>query len=271
MKKLVSIIFAFLFLFSACKRQSSTEEITTESYAESSTSSFFENSATRYSDITENITNPTQSVTEEKQMDNITGSTSASYKENIQNSSPMIIFITLDELREVKKVYDSMTPDDFQEYMKNEHIDTYMTGMWDYENSTALLNEMCSTYVPVLDNNPDNLSELGFYWESNSIHQLVVFGGDKRASVIINTNKNTEPKNLEFDSNAVCLSQKNIEKDNFEAYIYEYQNTDYRFYADVFVDDTYIVFRSDWMDTLVEFEDCFNRLTFVKIGDLLNE
>ena len=85
----------------------------------------------------------------------------------------MIIFIGFDELKEIKKAYDTMTEDDFQAYMETEHIDTYMTGMWDYESSTAILNEMCSTYVPVLDNNPSNLSELAFYWQIHQIDQLV--------------------------------------------------------------------------------------------------
>lgn len=271
MKKLLSVIFVFLFLFSACKKQSSIEETTTKSYPESSTNKTFGDLTTRYFYITETVSKLTQANTEKNQRVDITSNISNSHEENVQNSSPVYILIELDELREVKKAYDSMTADDFQEYMENEHTDTYMTGMWDYENSTALLGELCSTYVPVLDNKPKNTSEFGFYWKDNSIHQLVIFDGDKRASVIINTVENTEPKELQFDNDAVCLFQKNIEKDNYIAHLYEYQNTDYRFYADVLIDDTYIVFRSDWIDTMEEFEECFNRLTFVKIGDLLNE
>ena len=271
MKRLLIILFVFLFLFSACKKQPLNEETTTQFYPESSTNKTFKELITVFSDLKENTTNLTQSATEKNDIDSITDNNSNSFEENVQNSGPVYIFIELDELKEVKKAYDSMESDDFQEYMENEHVDTYMTGMWDYKSSTALLDEMCSTYVPVLDNNPNNISEFGFYWKSNSIHQLVIFGGDKRASVIINTVENTEPKELQFDNEAVCLSKKNIEKDNYIANLYEYQNTDYRFYADVLIDDTYIVLRSDWIDTMEEFEECFNRLTFVKIGDLLNK
>lgn len=271
MKKLLSIIFIFLFLFSACKKQPSIDETTTESYPELSTNKISDDLTNDFSDLTETVSDSNQSITEKKQTVDITNSVSDSYEENVQNSSPMIIFIGLDELKEVKNAYNSMTADEFQEYMKNEHIDTYMTGMWDYENSTDLLDEMCSTYVPVLDNNPGNVLEFGFYWESNSIHQLVIFDGDKRASVIINTVKNTEPKELQLDNDAVWLSQKSMERDDGTVHLYECQNTDYRFYAEVLIEDTYIVLRSDWIDTMEEFEKCFNRLTFVKIGDLLNE
>ena len=266
MKKSLIILFIFLFLFSACQKQPLTQETTAESLPESSTSKAFNDLTT---DLQKEVINPTQTPTENNSTVYIKNNTSNSSKETIQSSSPMIIFITLDELKEIKKAYDSMTAYDFQNYMQTEHTDACMTGMWDYENSTVLLNEMCSTYVPVLDNNPDNLSELGFYWQSNSIHQLLIFDGDKRASVIINTVKNTESKELQLNNDAISIFKKTIEKDNYISHLYEYQNTDYRFYADVLIDDTYIVLRSDWIDTTEDFEECFSRLSFVKIGDLL--
>ncbi len=271
MKKLLSIIFVFLFLFSACKKQSSIEETTTKSYPESSANKTLGDLTTRYSDITETITNSTQSATKNNDIVNITDNNSNSSEENVQNSGPMYIFIGLDELREVKKAYDSMAADDFQMYMENEHIDTYMTGMWDYESSTALLNEMCSTYVPVLDNNPDNLSEFAFYWKSNCIDQLIIFDGDERVSVIANTAKNPRTKELNLGEEAIYISQKNIEKDGFTARLHEVENADYPFFAEINIDGTYIILRSGGIDTMEDFEKCFNRLTFVKIDDLLNE
>lgn len=273
MKKLLSIIFVFLFLFSACKKQSSIEETTTKSYPETSTNKTHGDLTTRYSDITETVSNLTQATTENNQTVDITSNTSNSSEENIQNSSPMIIFIGLDELKEVKEAYDSMTADDFQEYMENEHTDTYMTGMWNYENSTALFDELCSTYVPVLDNNSDNLSEFAFYWEINQIDQLVYFNSPQRASAIIYTSESTKEKNLPFTNVKVTLAES-IVKDNYTINIYdkvEKNIADIEFYAEVIFEDTYIVFRSADIETAEEFSQQLNRLTFVKIDDLLNE
>lgn len=273
MKKLLSIIFVFLFLFSACKKQSSIEETTTKSYPETSTNKTHGDLTTRYSDITETVSNLTQATTENNQTVDITSNTSNSSEENIQNSSPMIIFIGLDELKEVKEAYDSMTANDFQEYMENEHTDTYMTGMWNYENSTALFDELCSTYVPVLDNNSDNLSEFAFYWEINQIDQLVYFNSPQRASAIIYTSESTKEKNLPFTNVKVTLAES-IVKDNYTINIYdkvEKNIADIEFYAEVIFEDTYIVFRSADIETAEEFSQQLNRLTFVKIGDLLNE
>lgn len=271
MKRLLSILFVFLFLFSACKKQPLNEETTTKSNFESLTNEKIDEMTTNFSYPKENITNPTQLTNHKNDIVDITYNGSNVSEEKIQNSSPMIVFIGLNELKEVKKAYDTMSADNFQVYMENEHVDTYMTGMWDYESSTDLLDEMCSTYVPVLDNNSYNLSEIAFYWQSNSIHQLIIFDGEKRASVIVNTVENTKPKELNFEEEAICVSEKTIEKDNYTACLYEYKNTDYRFYAEISVDNTYIILRSNWVDSMEDFEECFNRLTFVKIGDLLSE
>lgn len=273
MKKLLSVTFIFLFLFSACKKQSSIEETTTKSFSESLTNQTHSDFAIRYSDITESVSNPTQATTKNEQNVDFTNNASNSHGGNIQNSSPMIIFIGLDELKEVKEAYDSMTAIDFQEYMETEHIDIYMTGMWDYENSTALLNEMCSTYVPVPENNSDNLSEFAFYWEINQIDQLVYFDNSQRSSVIIYTSESNKEKTLPFTNVKVTLAESII-KDNYTINIYdkvEKNVADIEFYAEVIFEDTYIVFRSADIETVEEFSRQLNRLVFVKIGDLLNE
>lgn len=273
MKKLLSIIFVFLFLFSACKKQSVTEETTTKSHPELSTNQTHGDLTTRYSDITESVSNSTQATTKKNQTIDFTNNASNSSEENFQTSSPMIIFIGLDEFKKIKEAYDTMTAIDFQEYMETEHIDAYMTGMWDYEKSTTLINELCSTYVPVLDNNSDNLSEFAFYWEINQIDQLVYFNSPQRASAIIYTSESTKEKNLPFTNVKVTLAES-IVKDNYTINIYdkvEKNVTDIEFYAEVIFEDTYIVFRSADIETAEEFSQQLNRLAFVKIGDLLNE
>ena len=273
MKKLLSVTFIFLFLFSACKKQSSIEETTTKSYFESSTNQTCSDFTIRYSDITESASNPTQATTKNEQNVDFTNNASNSHKENIQNSSPMIIFIGLNELKEVKEAYDSMTAIDFQKYMETEHIEIYMSGMWDYENSTDLIDELCSTYVPIPENNSDNLSEFAFYWEINQIDQLVYFNSPQRASVIIYTSESTKEKNLPFTNVKVTLAES-IVKDNYTINIYdkvEKNVADIEFYAEIIFEDTYIVFRSADIETTEEFSQQLNRLTFVKIGDLLSE
>lgn len=269
MKKLISILFVFLFLFSACKKTSIEEQSTTTLNQETSDSKNLYNLTASLTNATENIISSNQTTNPQNNNVSVSYETSDLSKENIQSSSPIYIHIGIDELKEIKTAYDSMPADAFQSYMETNHIDTYMTGMWDYQNSTALLDEICSTYLPVLDNNLNNVSELGFYWKNNRIYQLIIFDGDMRASVIINTTKNTENKELQLGNEALCLSEKRIEKNNYSAYLYEYKNADYQFYAEVFAEDTYIILRSIDIETMEDFEICFNRLTFVKTEDLI--
>lgn len=268
MRKILSFLFVFLFLFSACKKQPFNEVTTSESNQETITNKFFDEITTRFSDLTEAIINTTRSADEKN---DITENKSELSDENEQHSSPVYIFIGLDELKDVKNAFDEMEADDFQTYMETEHIDTYMTGMWDYESSASLLDEMCSTYVPVLDNNPDNLSDFAFYWKNNCIDQLIIFGGDKRVSVISNTAKYSGAKELNLGEEAIYISQKNIEKDGFTARLHEVENADYNFFAEIIIGDTYIILRGMGFDTMEDFEECFNRLTFIKIDDLINQ
>lgn len=273
MKKSLCILFIFISLFTACTKQSETNQTTTSDKQQSAVKSNIavfsaanQNESALETDITQN---PLTTLKETNPKTTTEKATSA--KEEAQEGAPMIIFLSLDELKEIKHAFDTMEADEFQTYMEKEHINTCMNGMWDYESSTALLNEMCSTYVPLLDGNPDKLDNISFYWERNDIYQLLIFDEEQRASVLIDTVNNTEPKGLQFGNEVVCISEKTIEKDNYTAHLYEYENADYRFFADILIDDTYIVLRSGWIDTMEAFEACFNRLSFVKIGDLLNE
>lgn len=194
-----------------------------------------------------------------------------SYSENNQNSAPMVVYATLTDLKEIKSAFDSMQPDEFMDYMENEKFNQYITGMWDYENSKALFDELCATTIPLLDGDEKNFSEIGFYWKNNSIHQLIFFDDVQRVSALIDTVKSTQPKELQLGDDVNFISVKPIDNDNYTAQIYEVENADYSFFADIITDDTYIVLRSHDIQTIEDFESCFARLEFVKIGDLLKE
>lgn len=276
MKKFLCLFLLITILFTACKNETpnhteatnnplNISQSETESLSETHTSTISLSDLTKFDLSISNNTTATQKrgETASHKLDKATN--------NAQESAPMIIFLSLDELKEIKNAFDTMEADEFQTYMEKEHSNACMNGMWDYENSIALLDEMCSTYVPVLDGNTQNVDNISFYQESNSIHQLLIFDNDKRASVIINTSKSTKSKELQLNNEAICISEKTIEKDNYIAHLYEYENADYCFFADVLIDDTYIVLRSNWIETMENFENCFNRLIFVKIDDLLSE
>ena len=273
MKKILCLFLLITILFTACKNETPnhTEATNTPlniSQNETESLSEIQTNKKPVSDLSKPDLSVSSNITTSQKRVETTNKTVTG---KTQESAPFIIFLSLDELKEIKNAFDTMEADEFQSYMEKEHPNTCMNGMWDYENSTALLNEMCSTYLPVLDGDAQKLDNISFYQESNKIHQLVVFDENKRASVIVNTVENTEPQKIILGDEASYISEKTIEKDNYIAHLYEYENADYRFFADILIDNTYIVLRSNWIDTMEDFENCFNRLTFVKIGDLLTE
>lgn len=193
------------------------------------------------------------------------------YSKNIQNSAPMIIRLTLNELAEIKNAFDSMSPDEFIEYIQSEKSRQHSGGFWDYENSKNLLEELLSTSIVLLDENSESIKGISFYWERNEIQQVVFFEEEKSVSAIIYTANCTSPKELQLGDEAEITASKTVEKDSWFARLYDVKNADYKFFAEIFAEDTYIILRANNIESFDEFEGVFSRLSFVRMSDLIKE
>lgn len=193
--------------------------------------------------------------------------------DNKHNSAPYIISVVLDELRDIRNAINSMQEDDFKEYMYENHYGAIMNGMNTIENAKLLMEEFEATTIPVLDGDAKNVSKLLLYRDSNCIHNLIIYDSEEiqRTSVLIYTVNHTEANAMSFTEDVEFISTKNIENDRYIAKLYETNIEDYKFYGEVTIDDSYIVLRSGGIETMEEFEECFSRLEFIKIGDLMNE
>ena len=187
------------------------------------------------------------------------------------NSLPKAVYITFDDLKEIKSAFDTMNSEEFATYMENEKFNHYLTGTWDFENSKALIEELFLTTVPLLDGNENNFPEIGFYWERNEVQQLVFFDENSRASVYSYTPKSGRTENSFFganNENAVLL--KELTCNGVSVFVYKTNNKE-SFFADVFADGTHIFMSTKHIDSINKIEECFTRLKFVKIGDLLDK
>ncbi len=193
------------------------------------------------------------------------------YTETDQNSAPQNIRFTLNDLKELKFAFDSMEPNDFMTYIKDEKPMHYSGGLYDYEKASNLLQELFSTSIVLHENNAELLESISFYWERNSIHQLISFEEDKKVSAMIDTPESESPKELQLGDDTVYLYEKEINGENFSSTLYETENSDYKFFANVVTENTHIVLRSHNIPTFDYFESGFLKLRFVKIGDLLDE
>ena len=269
MKKTISLILTIMFIFASCGNP--TKDETTKKFMTSGTEPYNASTqkATKQNVATEEKTNSVPTTDYILSTTNNTNTVKST--ENIQNSSPMILYITLSDWQEIQQAYNTMQPDDFMAYMETEKTELYMTGFWDYENSEKILKELSLTTIPLLDGKTENFSDISFYWEINSIDSLIFFDDNKRVIVTVETIESDAPHELRLDSESEIVTEKKLESDTYTATIYEVTDDYYSYFAIIEADDSYIVLRSMGIDSMQDFEKCFNRLTFVKIGDLLNK
>ncbi len=189
------------------------------------------------------------------------------------NSGPYIISVVLDELKDIRNAVNTMQEDEYRAYMYENHYGALVNGMYELENAKLLMEEFEETTIPVLDGNAKNVSKLLLYRDSHCIHQLIIYDSEEiqRTSVWIYTVDSEKSEVLEFGEEVEIVSTETIETDKYTAKLYETRNADYKFFGEITVDNSYIVLRSFGMEEMKEFEECFSRLEFRKIGDLMNE
>ena len=205
--------------------------------------------------------------------DNRTDTNETITDEYDQFSLPNAILVTLEDLNFIKIASNTMSQDEFTTYMISNYSGEYINGMHSIENTKIILKEFEESTIPVLDGNTDKISDLHLYRDYNCIHQLIIYDREEtqRSSDWIYTVNSEKSEVLEFEEEVEIVSYKTIETDCYTANLYETKNADYEFYGEITIDGSYIVLRSDGMDGIEEFEECFSRLEFRKIGDLMNE
>lgn len=268
MKKFFCILTVFLILFLAsCGKKNETSST-------SNTSSQITSASIKSSAVFSSAENNTEQKNTLKEQEAISISTtknpvsSSAYYE--QNSGPMIISVTLDNLIKIKKILNTVSPDDFTEYMEKNELTLAMNGMRDYENTLDIMNELESTYFPLLDGDKNNFSESSFYWERNEVQTITFFDEESRIVSYIYTPKSYRAEYGRFGDNEKAVFVEKIENDLLSANIYKTEEEDC-YCIDLVVDDTYIFMRTHEIQTIEELEADFARLKFVKIGDLLND
>ena len=192
---------------------------------------------------------------------------------NEHGSMPSIISATIDDLKAIKTAAYTMSQEEYNTYMISNYSGKYINGMHSLESTKKILNEFEETTIPVLDGNAEKIQKLSLYRNSHCIHQLIIYDSEEiqRTSVWIYTVDSEKSEVLEFGEEVEIVSIKTIETDRYTANLYETRNADYKFFGEITVDDSYIILRSFGVEEMEEFEECFSRLEFRKIGDLLNE
>ena len=187
------------------------------------------------------------------------------------NSTPYIISATVDELRTIKNVIYTMDENDFKSYMYENHYGAIVNGMYTIENAKFLMEELEATTIPVLDADETCFKKLLFYHERNEIQCVIPYTENIAMSFNIYTPKSDRKENGVFGmNNSDAVLQKELKSNNILVSVYKTDTKD-EYFADVFAGNTYIFVRTTGIVDVEEFEECFSRLEFRKIGDLMNE
>ncbi|MBQ4603282.1 MAG: hypothetical protein IJB16_01645 [Clostridia bacterium] len=187
------------------------------------------------------------------------------------NSAPYIVSVTVDELRTIKNAIYTMEENNFKSYMFKNHYGALVNGMYSIENANLLMEELESSMIPMLDSDETCFKKLLFYHERNEIQCVIPYTESIAISFNIYTPKSDRKENGVFGmNNSEAVLKKELIFDNILVYVYKTDTKD-EFFADVFADNTYILVRTTGITDIEEFEECFSRLEFRKIGDLMDE
>ena len=187
-----------------------------------------------------------------------------------ENSAPQILFLTLDDIAAVETAFNKMEEDEFNQFI-SEHPKHYeANGINNRSDAKKVVDELKETTIFLLDGNKKNVSEMYFYLEQNKIQQPVFLENDKKIICTYYTPQNNQRTNSSLDNNPNSEFIDEFTVNGIPIKIYQIQNNTSHF-AELIVDNTSIFCRITNMENVDEIKTCFSRITFVKIGDLLDE
>lgn len=187
-----------------------------------------------------------------------------------ENSAPQILFLTLDDIAAVETAYDKMEEDEFTQFI-SEHPKHYeANGINSRSDAKKVVDELKETTIFLLDGNEKNVSEMYFYLEQNKIQQPIFIENDKKIICTYYTPQNNQTTNSSLDNNPNAEFLDEFTVNGILIKIYQIQNNTSHF-AELIVNNTSIFCRITNMENINEIKTCFDRITFVKIGDLLDE
>lgn len=275
MKKFFAIICLFaVLILSACNNQIDKKNDTTilSGSQNFETTTILSKPETKINSNTLNEISTTHSSSQkEEKTTNIPSTTSGVSIQDVNEVPPYILTLNLVDLKQIKSASETMNESEFSQFMDENFANEVMNGMDTLEKAKTFLLELEETYIPLLDGDKNNFSTVSFYWERNEIYQLICFDDQTRLAAYVYTPKSSREKKLQLGEDLNIITVQTIETEKYIANLYEVENANYSFFADMIVDDTYVIFKGKPDRSFEEFKTAFERLEFVKIGDLLAE
>ncbi len=272
MKKIIAIICSLSILtLTACNNHTGKEDgitaLSASQNSETEKTFLVTDSKTDYAN--QNYTTTTQNFTKEEKTSKTVTATPSVTNTEADGAPPYVLRESLDDLKQIKLASETMSESEFAEFMDEKFSTESMNGINSLETANKVLQELEETYIPLLDNDEENFSRISFYHEKNEIYQLISFDDETRLSTYVYTPENNREKKIQFSEESNITTVQSVKIGEYNVNLYEVEDADYSFFADVIIYDTYIIFKGKPNHSFEEYKAVLNRLTFVKIGDLL--
>ena len=249
MKKATIIFFTLMLIFLAACQKNEQQEITTKN-----------------SDIhTETAAETSETTTEIPSTENaLSDSVQPASTSNIKEVSPYnVVDLDIHKMKAALKAAETMSDEDFENYLISNYPYAHNCEFTTPKKYNEYIESVSEIHLTVVDNDYDNVRPAYYYLGNDNITQIVYTDEPRRFAVDIN------PLVI-FEENDETEFIKSIQTDNFSADIF--RSDVWNSYAgNIYCNGETYTFRVYEMDSLDIVESDLSRLSFVKIGDLLNE
>lgn len=258
MKKIMILFLTLiLIVFSACEKTKVQDNVTTTNknsdiYTETLKTTKSLPSITITS--TSTTTNHTQTNTQ------VSSSTSS----NVEEVSPYnVVDLDIKKMKSVLEVSETMGDTEFEKYLSLNYPYAHNCEFTTPERYRTFIEDVSEIPLAVVDNNHSNVDVAYYYLGNNNVTQVVYIDETHRFVVDIN------PLVI-FEQNDNTVLKSSIKSSDFSADIY-WSDTWNLYTGNIYVDNNTYTFRAYEMNELDIVEANLIRISFVKIGDLLNE
>lgn len=188
---------------------------------------------------------------------------------------PSIIEITIDKLKKLKHAAETMTEEEYSEYLfenNKEFFDVDYARIIGRKGFLEFYAKIENLYIPVFNEDEVEYSSLNCYTETEVIDYMVRLKNTQRYRFDIHFSGKLR---FRYNGNEEFEFIKKIETSKATAYVYRDLVEDRwawkGFAVELFVDGQEMDFCVGEKQTIEEFEEAFKKIDFRKIGDLVNE
>lgn len=254
MKKMILFLMLMLFFLVSCEKNEIQEDATTTA---------------KNSEINIVATTETLKATEKKQstttnISNTTIKTPPSTSSSIEEvPSYNVVDLDIPKMKAALEASKTMSDTEFEKYLALNYPYAHNCEFTTPETYGAYIKDVSKIPLAVVDNNYGNVNAAYYYLGNNNVTQVVYVDETCRFVVDINPL-------VVFEENEKTVLKKSIKISGFSADIFWSDVWDL-YTGNIYINDEIYTFRAYEMDNLDMVETNLTRLSFVKIGDLLNE